>query len=75
MWKANQNILIRKSSHNFFYYQKPGVPPLNQVIFMVNVSKEGEIYECEICGNIVVVKVVGGGELICCGQPMNLKKE
>lgn len=39
---------------------------------MVNVSKEGQVYECEICGNVVVVKVVGGGELVCCGQPMNL---
>ena len=42
---------------------------------MVNVSKEGQVYECEICGNVVVVKVVGGGELVCCGQPMNLTKE
>jgi desulfoferrodoxin-like iron-binding protein len=41
---------------------------------LVNVSKEGEVYECEICGNVVVVKVVGGGELVCCGQPMKLKK-
>ncbi|MFA5294265.1 MAG: desulfoferrodoxin FeS4 iron-binding domain-containing protein [Methanoregulaceae archaeon] len=38
---------------------------------MVNVAKEGEVYECEICGNVVVVKVAGGGELVCCGQPMN----
>jgi desulfoferrodoxin-like iron-binding protein len=42
---------------------------------MVNVSKEGEVYECEICGNVVVVKEVGGGELVCCGQPMKLKQE
>ena len=27
---------------------------------MVNVSKEGEVYECEICGNVVVVKDSGG---------------
>lgn len=39
---------------------------------MVNVSKEGQVFECEICGNVVVVKEVGGGELVCCGQPMNL---
>ena len=31
---------------------------------MVNVSKEGEVYECQICGNVVVVKVAGGGELL-----------
>lgn len=34
------------------------------------VEKKGEKYECEICGNIVVVVEVGGGELVCCGQPM-----
>jgi desulfoferrodoxin-like iron-binding protein len=39
---------------------------------MVNVSKEGEIYQCEICGNVVEVREVGGGELVCCGEPMNL---
>ena len=39
---------------------------------MVNVSKEGQVYECEICGNVVVVKTVGGGELVCCGEPMKL---
>jgi desulfoferrodoxin-like iron-binding protein len=39
---------------------------------MVNVSKEGQVYECEICGNVVVVKEVGGGELVCCGEPMKL---
>jgi len=39
---------------------------------MVNVSKEGQVYECEICGNVVVVKAVGGGELVCCGEPMKL---
>ncbi|MDT8357828.1 MAG: desulfoferrodoxin FeS4 iron-binding domain-containing protein [Methanomicrobiaceae archaeon] len=41
---------------------------------MVNVSKVGEVYLCEICGNVVEVKVVGGGELVCCGEPMILQK-
>ncbi|MDD1655279.1 MAG: desulfoferrodoxin FeS4 iron-binding domain-containing protein [Methanomicrobiales archaeon] len=40
---------------------------------MVNVSKAGQVYECEICGNVVEVKVVGGGELVCCGEPMILQ--
>ena len=31
-----------------------------------------EVYECEICGNIVEVLTGGGGELVCCGQPMTL---
>lgn len=40
---------------------------------MVSVGEEGEVYECEICGNVVEVKEVGGGELVCCGQPMTLR--
>ena len=44
-------------------------------ITMVNVSKEGQVFKCEICYNIVVVKEVGGGELICCGEPMKLESE
>jgi len=40
---------------------------------MVNVSEEGQVFRCDICGNIVVVKEVGGGELICCGEPMILE--
>ncbi|MDD5069477.1 MAG: desulfoferrodoxin FeS4 iron-binding domain-containing protein [Candidatus Omnitrophica bacterium] len=42
---------------------------------MANVSNSGEVYECEICGNVVEVKVVGGGELVCCGKPMLLQKK
>ena len=41
---------------------------------MVNVSKEGQVFNCEICGNVVVVKEAGGGELICCGEPMVLEE-
>jgi len=28
------------------------------------------VYQCELCGNIVEVLHAGGGELVCCGQPM-----
>lgn len=42
---------------------------------MSNVKKVGEKYVCEICGNEVKVTKVGGGELVCCGQPMKLTKE
>lgn len=31
-----------------------------------------QIYRCPICGNIVQVLHAGSGELICCGQPMEL---
>ena len=42
---------------------------------MVNVSNEGQIFKCEICGNVMVVKEAGGGELVCCGEPMQLESE
>ncbi len=29
-----------------------------------------DLYRCEICGNLVEVILVGGGELVCCGQMM-----
>ncbi|MDA3872280.1 MAG: desulfoferrodoxin [Candidatus Marinimicrobia bacterium] len=38
-------------------------------------GKLNEVYKCEICGNIVELINVGGGELVCCGQPMNLLEE
>ncbi|KYC45820.1 MAG: hypothetical protein APG12_00800 [Candidatus Methanofastidiosum methylothiophilum] len=41
---------------------------------MVQVKEVGEIYKCEICGNVVEVLEVGGGELICCGEPMVLQE-
>lgn len=28
------------------------------------------VYKCEVCGNIVEVLHIGGGELVCCGKPM-----
>lgn len=34
-----------------------------------------EVYKCEVCGNIVEVLHAGGGELVCCGQPMKLMTE
>jgi superoxide reductase len=34
-----------------------------------------EVYKCSVCGNMVEVIFVGGGELVCCGQPMQLQVE
>ena len=34
-----------------------------------------EVYKCEACGNIVEVLHGGGGELVCCGEPMKLLVE
>jgi superoxide reductase len=33
------------------------------------------VYKCNICGNIVFVLHEGAGELVCCGQPMQLLQE
>jgi superoxide reductase len=38
-------------------------------------AKLKEIYKCALCGNIVEVVHAGGGELVCCGQPMELLAE
>lgn len=38
-------------------------------------TKKLQVYKCNICGNIVVVMHEGAGELVCCGQPMELLEE
>ena len=38
-------------------------------------ANRGEVYKCELCGNIVEVLHGGEGELVCCGQAMNLLTE
>ncbi len=38
-------------------------------------TKRGQIYKCEVCGNIVEVIHEGPGELVCCDQPMVLLEE
>ena len=32
--------------------------------------RERAFFRCNVCGNIVEMIVDGGGELVCCGQPM-----
>jgi superoxide reductase len=34
-----------------------------------------QIYKCNICGNMTEVIHAGVGQLVCCGQPMELLKE
>jgi len=41
----------------------------------MGVNERLEVYKCNVCGNIVEVLTVGGGELVCCGQPMELLAE
>jgi desulfoferrodoxin-like iron-binding protein len=35
-------------------------------------TRQLEAYECKLCGNIVEVIHAGDGELVCCGQPMEM---
>ncbi len=34
-----------------------------------------KIYKCKVCGNIVEVLHAGTGELVCCGEPMEMLQE
>ncbi|MBU0731264.1 desulfoferrodoxin [Patescibacteria group bacterium] len=38
-------------------------------------TKQNQVYKCEVCGNIVEVLHEGVGELVCCNQPMDLLEE
>lgn len=38
-------------------------------------TQKNQIYKCPLCGNIVEVLHTGAGELVCCGQPMDLMTE
>jgi len=38
-------------------------------------TEQQQIYKCNICGNIIEVIHIGIGQLVCCGQPMELLKE
>ncbi|MDD3006072.1 MAG: desulfoferrodoxin [Candidatus Pacebacteria bacterium] len=34
-----------------------------------------QIYKCPVCGNVVEVVHTGAGQLVCCGQPMQLQSK
>ncbi len=38
-------------------------------------AAQKQVYKCNVCGNIVEVLHAGQGELVCCGQPMELLQE
>jgi len=38
-------------------------------------ADKGQVYKCEVCGNMVEVLHGGVGELVCCGEPMKLYAE
>nr|1CFW_A Chain A, PROTEIN (DESULFOREDOXIN) [Megalodesulfovibrio gigas]1CFW_B Chain B, PROTEIN (DESULFOREDOXIN) [Megalodesulfovibrio gigas]1DCD_A Chain A, PROTEIN (DESULFOREDOXIN) [Megalodesulfovibrio gigas]1DCD_B Chain B, PROTEIN (DESULFOREDOXIN) [Megalodesulfovibrio gigas]1DHG_A Chain A, PROTEIN (DESULFOREDOXIN) [Megalodesulfovibrio gigas]1DHG_B Chain B, PROTEIN (DESULFOREDOXIN) [Megalodesulfovibrio gigas]1DXG_A Chain A, DESULFOREDOXIN [Megalodesulfovibrio gigas]1DXG_B Chain B, DESULFOREDOXIN [Me len=33
-------------------------------------ANEGDVYKCELCGQVVKVLEEGGGTLVCCGEDM-----
>lgn len=35
-------------------------------------KKNGDVYKCTLCGNIVEVVHAGGGTLVCCGKEMDV---
>ena len=37
--------------------------------------KKLDVFKCDLCGNVVELLHVGGGDLVCCGQPMKLLEE
>ena len=37
-------------------------------------TKLKQIYKCNVCGNMVEMVHDGEGELVCCGQPMDVQK-
>ncbi|MBN2067202.1 MAG: desulfoferrodoxin [Candidatus Diapherotrites archaeon] len=38
-------------------------------------TEKMQVYKCSICGNVVEVLHAGVGQLVCCGQPMQLMEE
>ena len=38
-------------------------------------AKQNDVYRCSVCGNIVEYMFVGGGQLVCCNEPMKLLNE
>uniref|UniRef100_A0A7C4AHT0 Desulfoferrodoxin n=1 Tax=Fundidesulfovibrio putealis TaxID=270496 RepID=A0A7C4AHT0_9BACT len=38
-------------------------------------AEKNGVYKCDLCGNIVEVIIAGGGDLVCCGEPMKFMQE
>jgi superoxide reductase len=34
-----------------------------------------QTYRCSVCGNVVKIIEAGAGQLVCCGEPMELTEE
>ncbi len=38
-------------------------------------AETGKVYECAVCGNVVKVLEGSYGDLVCCGQNMDMRDE
>ena len=38
-------------------------------------AKKGEVYKCDVCGNVAAILEGGDGDLVCCGEDMQLVGE
>jgi superoxide reductase len=66
-------ILLQRGFIRFsLQVYKPSVHDNKEGISMAELN---EIYRCNKCGNIVEVLHAGQGELVCCGEPMELLEE
>jgi superoxide reductase len=41
---------------------------------MTQATKRRQMFRCQICGNILESVFAAGGDLVCCGEPMQLIK-
>ena len=46
----------------------------NQEVKLEMANQIGKRYVCKKCGSEFIVTKAGDGALVCCGQPMELKK-
>ena len=42
---------------------------------VIKIAKVGEVYKCEVCGNVVSIIEEGPGTLVCCNTDMILLEE
>lgn len=48
---------------------------ISLIIKFKYMTETKQIYKCTICGDIIEVVHPGEGQLVCCGQPMQLQRE
>jgi superoxide reductase len=41
----------------------------------MEMTEKLQIYKCAVCGNIAEMMHAGAGQMVCCGQPMELYQE